>query len=251
MAPSPKPPAASPPPNQIPIQRGGMTVAAGTSSDIGILEALRLVESFSTIPITNRIADLEFDLQSKKRSDIVEQLLKESIDRNLVQASFQVKRAAAQINVIIHAVGILVSLPHILAEDETVESLSLGAGNTGREFDLITDQRVAEFKFIEWQGGSESIRQNSLFYDFFTLAEHESNRKRFLYLLGTDEALRFLKGNRSLKSVFSKNRKISDEFATRHNNQFKVVSDYFKAKRDRVEIVDLQKLIPTIWGAVA
>lgn len=159
------------------------------------------------------------------------------------------KRVAAQINVIIHAVGILVSLPHILTEHETVESLSLGAGNTGREFDLTTDKRVAEFKFIEWQGGPESIRQNSLFYDFFTLAEHESTRRRFLYLLGTDKALRFLRGNRSLRSVLSKNRKINDQFIARYDNEFTVVSDYYKAKRDQVELVDLQKLIPSIWGA--
>ncbi len=213
-----------------------------------ILDALRLVESFSTSSITNRISVLEFDLRTKKQSDIVERLLKENIDNQLVQAAFKVKRVAAQINVIIHAVGILVSLPHILAVDETIESLSLGAGNTGREFDLTTDKRVAEFKFIEWQGGSESIRQNSLFYDFFTLAEQESNRKRFLYLLGTDEALKFLRGNRSLKSILNKNRTISDQFVFRYSNEFNVVSDYYKAKRDCVEIVDLRKLIPTIWS---
>jgi hypothetical protein len=160
-----------------------------------------------------------------------------------------VKRAAAQINVIIHAFGILVSLPHLLNEDEVVESLSLGAGNTGREFDLTTDQRVAEFKFIEWQGGPESIRQNSLFYDFYTLAEHDSNRRRLLYLLGTDEALKFLRGNRALNSVLSKNRKISDDFAARYGERFKVVSEYYKARRDRVELEDLQKLLPAIWGA--
>lgn len=213
-----------------------------------ITEALKLVESFSTVSITRRVASLEFELQSKKLSDVVKQLRTEHIDNKVVQAALQVKRAAAQINVIIHAVGILVSLPHILEEDETVESLSLGAGNTGREFDLSTDKRVAEFKVIEWQGGSESIRQNTVFYDFFTLAEHGSARRRFLYLLGTDEALRFLRGNRSLKSVLSKNRKISDQFFARYDNNYKVVSDYYNAKRDLVELVDLQKFIPSIWG---
>jgi hypothetical protein len=36
---------------------------------------------------------------------------------------------------------------------------------TGRSFDLETSDRVAvaEFKFIRWQGGPESIRQNQLF----------------------------------------------------------------------------------------
>jgi hypothetical protein len=121
--------------------------------------------------------------------------------------------------------------------------------NIGREFDLATDKRVAEFKFIKWQGGPESIRQNSIFYDFFTLAECTSVRKRYLYLLGTDEALKFLRGNRSLTSVLSKNRNISDQFRDRYNKEFKVVSDYYNAKQNLVELVDLIKLIQSIWGA--
>jgi hypothetical protein len=49
-------------------------------------------------------------------------------------------------------------------------------GNAGREFDLTTDQRVAEFRAIEWQGGPERIRQNSLFCDFDILTEQDSNQ---------------------------------------------------------------------------
>ena len=43
---------------------------------------------------------------------------------------------------------------------------------TGRSFDLETSYRVAvaELKFIRWQGGPESIRQNQLFKDFYLLA---------------------------------------------------------------------------------
>jgi hypothetical protein len=32
----------------------------------------------------------------------------------------------------------------------------IGAGYTGREFDLETNYRVAEFKFIHWRGGPEA-----------------------------------------------------------------------------------------------
>lgn len=209
-----------------------------------IYEALNLVESFSKGAITNRISGLEFDLRSKKMLDVIDLLHKENIDKGVVEAAFQIKHASAQINVIIHAIGILISLPRILEENETIESVSLGAGNTGRKFDLITNMRVAEFKFIEWQGGSESIRQNNLFYDFFALAELNSTKKRYLYLLGIEKALKFLKGNRSLKSVLSKNQSIDDQFKTQYNNQYKVVSDYYSANQEKVEIVDLQKIIP-------
>ena len=52
---------------------------------------------------------------------------------------------AGQVNVVIHALGILISLPYLLEDDEEIQSLSLGAGNTGRRYDLETDRRVAEF----------------------------------------------------------------------------------------------------------
>jgi hypothetical protein len=41
-----------------------------------------------------------------------------------------VKDMAGQIDVTLHAVGILLSLRHILDSGERVESLSLGAGST-------------------------------------------------------------------------------------------------------------------------
>jgi hypothetical protein len=214
-----------------------------------IIEAIKVVQGFASSSLKNRIAKLEFTLSSQKLDEIVTHLNAEYIDGSLVKAAFEIKRVAAQINVIIHAVGILVSLPHILENGEIVESLSLGAGNTGRGFDLKTNLRVAEFKFIEWQGGPESIRQNSLFYDYFSLAEHDSSRKRCLYLLGTDEGIKFLQGNRSLESILSKNKKIRDQFYNYYPNQFFVVSDYYKAKKTAVEILDLKKLIPSIWGA--
>jgi hypothetical protein len=88
-----------------------------------------------------------------------------------------------------------------------------------------------------------------LFYDFYTLAELDSNRRGLLYLLGADKALKFLRGNRALDSVLSKNRKIGDDFAVRYGERFRVVSEYYKARRDRVELVDLEKLLPEIWRA--
>jgi hypothetical protein len=69
-----------------------------------------------------------------------------------------------------------------------IEYVSLSAGNTKRKFDLEANQRIAEFNFIRWQGGSESIRQNSLFKDFYGLAEQGTQKEKFLYVLGTEHA---------------------------------------------------------------
>ena len=80
-------------------------------------------------------------------------------------------------------------LPHILEPDERIEYVSLGAGNTGKAFDLETDRRNAEFKFINWRGGSEAIRENTLFKDFYLMAEHETHKLKFLYVLDTKHPL--------------------------------------------------------------
>src|SRR5947208_16338951 len=93
------------------------------------------------------------------------------------------KLIAAEINVAIHAVGILISLPSLLNEGEKVEKLSLGASNIGKAFDVQMDSRVAEFTFINWQGGSESARKKKIFKDFFFLPEANTDKQRFLYVI--------------------------------------------------------------------
>src|SRR5258708_16459220 len=109
------------------------------------------------------------------------------VDREVLTAAAAMKRLAGQINVSIHATGILLCLPHILEPGEMVGYVSLGAGNTGRDFDLETNYRIAEFKFIHWRGGAESIRQNQLFKDFYLLSESPSTKRKHLYVIGTEK----------------------------------------------------------------
>jgi hypothetical protein len=139
----------------------------------------------------------------------------------------ELKRIAGQIYVAIHALGILLTLPHLLEPGESIEYVSLGAGNTGRRFDLETDRRVAEFKFIRWRGGSESIRQNALFKDFFLLAEHPTRKRKYIYVLETERPLRFLNGRRALSSVL-KDARLAAAFREKHGERYHTVSDYFR-----------------------
>jgi hypothetical protein len=90
------------------------------------------------------------------------------IGSDLLEAAATVKRAAAQIDVLIHSIGILHLLPSILGEGEKVGYLSLGAGNTGKKFDLETDRQIAEFTFIAWQGGRRPSGRTSYSLTSFT-----------------------------------------------------------------------------------
>ena len=137
-------------------------------------------------------------------------------------------------------------MPHILDEDEHINYLSLGAGNTGRKFDLETNKRIAEFKFINWQGGAEAIRQNSLFKDFYKLAEYETDKQRYVYVLGTEIPLRFFHGKRAIKSVLSRNNKLLEEFSIKYGDQFKRVHEYFQYREELVIIGDISSVLPEL-----
>ncbi|HEX2899358.1 MAG TPA: hypothetical protein VHS96_06530, partial [Bacteroidia bacterium] len=130
------------------------------------------------------------------------------VSAELMLAALLIKKHSNQISEIIHTVGILLVLPVILEPGEIVESLSLAAGNTGKGFDLETNRRIAEFTFIQWQGGSESIRQNKVFKDFYFLAEHPTTKRKELYVAGLDHPTRFFNSGRGIAQIAKDNRKL-------------------------------------------
>lgn len=192
------------------------------------------------------IREIEHELGASGSSPNVGQfLLERGVSSEILFAALRVKDAAAQIDVKIHALGILLSLPHILDANEKIIALSLGAGNTGRDYDLLTNSRVAEFMFIKWQGGSESIRQNRLFKAYFCLSQDTSGKRRQLFLAEADQAIAFLRSSgRSLSSVLSKDRAISDRFyKTYGESRYRFVHEFYADHSKEVEIVDLSKTV--------
>lgn len=127
-----------------------------------LASAAARIEGFAGAALTQRIAEIEAELAGANMSQTWSAA--RDVDADLLAAAALLKTAAGQINVIIHTAAIVVALPFILEEGEVVESVSLGAGNTGQNFDSETSRRVAEFKFIQWRSGPESIRQNSIFH---------------------------------------------------------------------------------------
>jgi hypothetical protein len=160
-----------------------------------------------------------------------------------------VKQLAGQIKVVIHALGILLCLPHILRPGEIIEYVSLGAGNTGRAYDLETNLRVAEFKFIHWQGGPESIRQNALFKDFYEMAESHIAKEKYLYVLCTAHAEKFFNGGRALSSVLSRNEKLRKGFSDKFGDQYRTVRDYYLPRKGLVVIQDVSSFVPELVAA--
>lgn len=194
--------------------------------------------------LTATIRMIEASLAGKQRRAAERTIARHEIDEVVLKGALTIKDLAAQIHVVIHTAGMLVALPHILERDERIESVSLGAGNTGREHDLVTDRRIAEFKFIRWRGGAESIRQNSLFIDLFNLASAETEKQRCMYVVDREHPDRFLANRRALSSVLSRNAAAAARFKALHGERFKTVADYAVYIKERVEIVDLREVIP-------
>ncbi len=207
-------------------------------------EVYAQVQAFKQDSLGNRIASIEGKLHGADSIGCQAFYSKEGIGPELLRAAFSLKRASSQIDEVVHAVGILILLPHILRDGEVIESLSLAAGNTGKPFDLETNQRLAEFKFIDWKGGPESIRQNQLFKDFYLLAESSTPKERYLYVLGTDHPVNFLTGGRALGSVMSRNNKLWKEFQRKYEGRFSTVCDYYGYRQGQVKIVDLGTVLP-------
>src|SRR5258708_7934565 len=116
-----------------------------TSPPRDLAAAAAAMESFAGTNLTSRISALESSFVGKGALDAKQLLVNANISRDLLASANLLKRVAGQIHVVIHAVSILLCLPHLLDPGEQVEYLSLGAGNTGRAFDLETTHRVAEF----------------------------------------------------------------------------------------------------------
>jgi len=214
-----------------------------------LAQAVAAIQKFGGTDLTQTLTKLEASVQGITGDNSTRAVAAWGVTNEVLAAASQVKQLAGQINVVIHAVGILLCLPRLLEQSEAVQYVSLGAGNTGRPFDLETTLRIAEFKFIHWQGGAEAIRQNSLFKDFYLLAEQLSAKRKYLYVLGTEHPLKFLNGGRSLSSVLSHHVRLRDEFVAKFGNKYRTVRDYYAPRKDAVVIHDMSGFVPELSAA--
>lgn len=214
---------------------------------VDIQTAAAALQAFrGTRGLTSRIASLERQVRGLTTADIEPLLASEGVDNLTLAGAVEIKRLAGEVNVVIHALGIALALPRLLEPGEIVLETSLGAGNTGRNFHLTTDRRVAEFKFIHWRGGAEAIRQNGLFIDIFHLAEADTQKERYMYLTELERALRFLEGRRAIGSVLSKSRSVEERFRALYGSRYSVVSEYWRDVRERVHLVDASSVVPEL-----
>ncbi len=126
---------------------------------------------------------------------------------NLFEAALELKKQSAQIDEIVHAAGIIKSLQTILDDDEVIEDLSLASGAEGEGFDVVTNKRIAEFKFARWQeeAAANGMRKRQVFADFVNLLLYSSSKKKQLFVYNADKIKTFLQSKRATwQNVLSK-----------------------------------------------
>jgi hypothetical protein len=210
---------------------------------MSIDSAIEAINKFQGDSLTKSLSILEDGIVGADAEASLNYCSGNSINDSFIDSALAVKKVAGEINVIIHASGILHALKDILKAGEIVQSVSLGAGNTGRKFDLETNLQVAEFKFIDWKGGAESIRQNGIFKDFYELAEFNTEKSKNLYVVGTNYPLKFLNGGRALTSVLSKQPVVYKKILQKYGPEIKVTRDYYNLHKHLVNVSDVSPYI--------
>jgi hypothetical protein len=205
-----------------------------------LIDSIKRVIEFEDGDLTEQIFYLETQLQGADKNKVINICDTNHINFWLFHAASTVKDATRQINTIVHAVGILSLLPLILDNGEIIEYPSLGAGNSGKKFDLETNIRIAEFEFTDWQG-RDSARQTSLFEDFYNLAEYNTSKSRCLYLYDTDLPKKFLNSKSAITSVLNKNRKLQD-FKKYVGNRYNWVNEYYENRKEKVDLISITEL---------
>jgi 3-hydroxy-3-methylglutaryl CoA synthase len=131
-------------------------------TQLAIAEAIHLLQTFRSADLTQTIYKIEKSLKGVSAQNYSAVLATSGAKAEALGAAGLIKQLAGQINVVIHALGILLCLPHILRPGEVIDYVSLGAGNTGRAFDLETSLRVTEATTRHKKSGSKMNRSDRL-----------------------------------------------------------------------------------------
>lgn len=205
---------------------------------ISTTDALQIVSSFKGTDLKQELNKLRGSLLHKGKNDIKE-------PKHLFEAALEVKRISAQIDEMVHASGIIKCLPYILEEDEIIEDLSLASGADGAGIDVVTNKRIAEFKFSVWQiGKANGMRKRQVFGDLVQLYINDSPKKKELYVLSCAMVLKFLNGKSKWENQLSKSGKLKDklgDFLTKKKLSSITVNDIYNISE--VVVIDIEKII--------
>jgi hypothetical protein len=93
-----------------------------------IPEAIAALQRFRGVDLTQTLANVESSLRGLDSRRCREALTACGAEKDVLLAAALMKQVSAQIDVVVHSLGILLCLPHLLQEGEVIEELSIGTG---------------------------------------------------------------------------------------------------------------------------
>ena len=217
---------------QVAVLRRQGTFLKGQPMNDDLALAFHKLRNYFGDDLSTRVTVLEHHFSGGKLETLDDLLGRKKLTADLLHSARPIKRATGQIHVVIHALGILLSLPSVLEKGEIIEQLSSG---------LATRPAVTTiwiFTFIDWKG-RDSARQDKLFKDFFLLAEADTQKKRCLYVNSRDGAIKCLSGGRLCKSLLGRNALTGSRFTTQYPDTMRVC-DYFRQRESLIAIIQLE-----------
>jgi len=81
------------------------------------------------------------------------------------------------------------------------------------------------------------------------MAEHETTKEKYLYVVGTEHGEKFFNGGRALSSVLSHSVKLRKQFTERFGDRYRTVRDYYLPRKGLAVIQDISPFIPELMAA--
>lgn len=78
------------------------------------------------------------------------------------------------------------------------------------------------------------------------MAEHDTTKERYLYVLGTQHGEKFFNGRRVLSSGLKANVTLRNKFHQKFGDQYRTVRDYYLPRKGRVVIQDVSPFVPEL-----
>jgi len=199
--------------------------------------SLNIVERFKGNSLKQRFSELKNTIvHDHKIPDLNE----------IYHSALEVKKLSAQIDEIVHATGIIQCLSKILEKNEEVIDLSLASSSEGEGIDLVTNKRIAEFKFARWQlHNANGMRKRQVFADLVNLYLHPTTKSKELYVFNAEMIKSFFSSSRAeWKNVLSRSGGL-DKKLEEHLNQRGIYGKYLNDvySISKVQVFDIDDII--------
>lgn len=210
------------------------------------MDAINIIKDFKGQNLNKKYIEIQKKLKEQNRNTILSFISSENLNELFINAKI-IKDFSAQIDEIVHGVGMLNILPKILLDEEIVKSLSLGSSSEkDNKFDLVTNKRIAEFKFNNLENGVKGNRSRAIFYDYLNLLLYNKNNKlqKQLFVFNKEKVIKYLSGSSNILKKLSKNLELKLKFDNSIElRNFTTMKEIYEYSKEKINIVSIEDFL--------